>query len=126
MKRILAIAILAAAALTTGAGAQPMKSDFGIQLNSCSVPQSANHLSVFTGGAAVDYMNTRPVAATEVDFLVSYNGADTLMVDSGTFTKDAQVQHTLKNGLLDQAWTGQPPTSCRVYRVIWADGQVSD
>jgi hypothetical protein len=124
MKRILAIAIVVAAALTASASAQQMKSNFGIKIYGCNVVQNGNNLNT-TAGAWLNYTNTRGVPATEVDFVVRYNGVPSVMVDTGNFTQYAQIQHTLKNALIGQAWTGQTPELCRVYRVVWANGKVS-
>jgi hypothetical protein len=125
MKRFLTIAILAVAALTANASAQQLQSSFGIKLTGCHVFQQAHNLANVTGGVWVKYTNTRAVPATRIDFLVKYNGVQTVMVDKGSFTQYAQIQHSLQNALIGQAWIGPTPTSCRVYHVYWANGNVS-
>jgi len=124
MKRIVtlgALALAAFAALVTPANAQQLRSAFGIKLLGCHVVQNGNG----TDGVWVNYTNTRAKPATEVDFLVRYNGVPTTMTDIGSFTQYAQIQHTLHNALIGSPWNGEIPQVCRVFRVVWADGTVS-
>jgi hypothetical protein len=120
MKRILPL-VLAALALTTTVASATNHSAFGIKLYGCHVVQNGNS----TDGVWVNYTNTREMAATEVDVAVRYNGLPTVMTDIGSFTQGAQIQHTLHNSLIGQPWNGQTPDTCRIYRVVWANGKVS-
>jgi hypothetical protein len=121
MKRILPAVVAAFALLAAAANAQQMHSKFGIKLYGCNVVQNGNS----TDGVWVNYTNTRSMPATEVDFVVRYNGVVNTMTDVGKFSQYAQIQHTLHNALIGAAWNGQTPQNCRVSRVIWADGTVS-
>ena len=98
-----------------------LKSAFGIKLLGCNVVQSGNA----TDGVWVNYTNSRGKDATEVDFLVRYNGVGNVMTDIGKFSQYAQIQHTLHNAMIGMPWNGETPQLCRVYRVVWADGTVS-
>ena len=121
MKRILTLTLASLALLTTVASAQQLKSNFGIKLMGCHVVQSGNA----TDGVWVNYVNNRAKDATEVDFMVRYNGVPNVMTDVGKFSQYAQIQHTLHNAMIGAAWSGETPQVCRVYRVVWADGTVS-
>jgi hypothetical protein len=121
MKRTLTLALVTLALLTTVASAQTVRSAFGIKLYGCNIVQNGNG----TDGVWVNYTNNRALPATEVDFVVRYNGVPNTMVDIGKFTQYAQIQHTLHNALIGAAWSGQTPQVCRVSRVVWADGTVS-
>jgi hypothetical protein len=124
MKRFLttaAIALFCVAALASAANAQQLKSNFGIKLMGCHVVQNGNG----TDGVWVNYVNNKPKDATEIDFVVRYNGTPNTMVDIGKFSQYAQIQHTLHNALIGAPWNGEVPQLCRVSRVLWADGTVS-
>jgi hypothetical protein len=124
MKRFLttaAIALACIAMLSPAANAQQLKSNFGIKLMGCHVVQNGNG----TDGVWVNYVNNRAKDATEIDFVVRYNGTPNTMVDVGKFSQYAQIQHTLHNALIGAAWNGETPQLCRVSRVVWADGSVS-
>jgi hypothetical protein len=125
MKRILTVAASAVAifAMMAPASSAPtgLKSAFGIKLLGCNVVQSGNA----TDGVWVNYTNTRAKDATEVDFMVRYNGIGNVMTDVGKFSQYAQVQHTLHNAMIGMPFIGETPQLCRVYRVEWADGTVS-
>ena len=125
MKRILTLAAfaLAFAAMLAPASSAPtgLKSAYGIKLMGCNVVQNGNA----TDGVWVNYINNRGKDATEVDFLVRYNGVVNTMTDVGKFSQYAQIQHTLHNALIGVQWSGETPQLCRVSRVVWADGSVS-
>jgi hypothetical protein len=125
MKRILTLAAFALATLAMLAPASSaptgLKSAFGIKLLGCNVVQSGNA----TDGVWVNYTNSRGKDATEVDFMVRYNGVGNVMTDIGKFSQYAQIQHTLHNAMIGMPFNGETPQLCRVYRVVWADGTVS-
>ena len=118
MKRILTLAafVLATLAMLAPASSAPtgLKSAFGIKLLGCNVVQSGNS----TDGVWVNYTNSRGKDATEVDFLVRYNGIGNVMTDIGKFSQYAQIQHTLHNALIGMPWNGDTRQPCRFYRPV--------
>lgn len=68
-------------------------SEGGIKVQRCAVVENANHTQ--TTGVNVVYYNAHQTPATEVDFFVSYHGTNYTLIDRGTFTHNAQINHTL-------------------------------
>jgi hypothetical protein len=125
VKRILTLAAFALAsfAMLAPASSAPthLKSAYGIKLMGCHVVQNGNG----TDGVWVNYVNNKGKDATEIDFLVRYNGVANTMTDVGKFSQYAQIQHTLHNAMIGMPFNGEVPQMCRVARVVWADGTVS-
>ena len=112
--------VLLLAALVVPATAQARNvSRFGVNIISCVVNSNGGNL---TNGINVVYYNTHDSPATEVDFRVNYNGQHYLLIDKGTFTRGAQINHNLTNSLSGQPWYGPAPKLCRVERVYLANG----
>jgi len=122
---------LAAAALAlTAAGPGP-----AIQINSCTVLQEVHtgpafwypfgpvvpHGSPFTDGIRIVYTNLNPVAADRVAFVVSYRGDTQHIVDTGTFSTGATIDHTFGNFSGD-AYLGPNPNSCAAVAARFVDG----
>ena len=107
--------------LPCGASAKTV-SAFGIKVQSCAVVENANHTQ--TTGVNVVYFNTHETPATEVDFFVSYHGTNYTLIDRGTFTHNAQINHTLTNALAGVVWQGETPDLCTPSRVLFATGKV--
>jgi hypothetical protein len=126
MTRILTLAAafaIASFAMLAPASSAPtgLKSAYGIKLMGCNVVQNGNA----TDGVWVNYINNKGKDATEVDFVVRYNGIANTMTDIGKFSQYAQIQHTLHNAMIGMPFNGETPQLCRVSRVVWADGSVS-
>lgn len=119
MQRALALIALAFAILPAAANAR-IVSRYGVTIISCVVNSNGNGL---TNGINVVYYNTHDTPATEVDFLVNYAGRRYLLIDKGTFSRGAQINHNLANALTGQPWGGPTPKVCRVERVYLADGR---
>jgi hypothetical protein len=94
---------------------------FGITIQSCIINSNGGGL---TNGISIAYSNTNPSPATEVDFLVRYRGRRYVLIDRGTFTQSAQINHNLANSLVGRSWQGPTPTLCTVARVHLANGKV--
>lgn len=113
---------LAAVVVMLVPAAAPAKitSQFGIALQSCVVNNNDGH----TNGINVVYYNSHPSPATEVDFLVRYHHNRAVLTDRGTFTKGAQINHNLTNGMVGIPWQGPTPYACVVQRVVLENGKV--
>ena len=121
MQRTL-IAGAAALALVVPATAQAKNvSAFGVSIVSCVVNSNGSNL---TNGINIVYYNTHDSPATEVDFLVNYYGHKYILIDKGSFTRGAQINHNLTNALTGQPWNGPTPKRCTVNRVYLANGNV--
>ena len=107
--------------LPCGASAKTV-SAFGIKVQRCVVVENANHTQ--TTGVNVVYYNTHQTPATEVDFFVSYHGTNYRLTDRGTFTYDAQINHTLNDALAGVVWQGDTPDLCTPSRVLFANGKI--
>lgn len=94
---------------------------FGVSIQSCIVNSNGGGL---TNGINVVYYNTHPSAATEVDFIVGYHGRTYVLVDRGTFSQGAQINHNLNNALVGRSWQGPHANLCTVQRVILANGRI--
>ena len=77
-----------------------------------------------TNGVNVVYSNTHPSPATEVDFLVGYHGHKYVLIDRGSFSQGAQINHNLANALVGEPWQGPRPKLCTAQRVMLANGRV--
>jgi hypothetical protein len=121
MKRTLlflaAVCWLAAPAVA----AQKSGSKFGVTIVSCVVNSNGSNL---TNGINVVYYNTHDSPATEVDFLVNYEGHKYILIDKGTFSRGSQINHNLTNALTGQPWNGATPKRCAVQRVYLENGNV--
>ena len=104
--------------LTTSAQAN-ITSKFGISIQSCVVNQGGNGA---TNGINVVYTNNHASPATQVNFLIGYRGHRYVLVDRGTFSQGAQINHNLTNDLVGYAWSGPAPNRCTVQRVYLANG----
>jgi hypothetical protein len=119
MKRLL-IAVLAFCAAVAPAAAAKNGSKFGVTIVSCVVNANGSN----TNGINVVYYNSNDSAATEVDFLVNYQGHKYIMIDKGTFSRGSQINHNLANSLTGQPWAGPTPKRCAVQRVYLQNGNV--
>lgn len=119
MHRTLFVGLIAVVAAMPCAASAKITSAFGISIQSCVV----NSSNGVTNGINVVYYNTHPTAATEVDFLVRYHHARYVLMDHGTFTQNAQINHNLTNALVGQTWEGATPRMCTVQRVYLANGK---
>lgn len=114
---------LAVATLLTPCGASAhTASAFGIVLQRCAVNENGSHTN--TNGVNVVYYNSHQTPATEVDFFVRYHGKTYTMIDRGTFTHYAQINHNLGNALVGDVWQGQDAEVCTPSRVVFATGRV--
>lgn len=95
-------------------------SRFGVTIISCVVNSNGGGM---TNGINVVYYNTHDSPATQVDFLVQYRGHRYILIDKGTFTRAAQINHNLTNALTGQPWDGPKPKLCLVERVYLANGR---
>src|SRR5579862_2371997 len=111
MKRVLLAAIAALAILAPAAAQARVAPGLGVTIESCVVNQDG---SGATNGINVVYYNTHPSPAQEVDFLVGYHGHRYVLVDRGTFSQGARINHNLTNALVGQAWQGPNPNLCTV------------
>jgi hypothetical protein len=93
----------------------------GVTIVSCVVNSNGSNL---TNGINVVYYNTHDSPATEVDFVVHYGGHKYILIDRGSFSRGAQINHNLTNALTGQPWDGAQPKNCAVQRVTLADGSV--
>lgn len=120
MQRVIrTLVVLAILAVPLTAQAR-LVSRFGVTIISCVVNSNGNGL---TNGINVVYYNTHDSPATEVDFLVQYRNHRFILIDKGTFTRGAQINHNLANALTGQPWDGPKPKLCRVERVYLANGR---
>ena len=94
---------------------------FGVNIQSCVVNNNGGGA---TNGINVVYYNTHPSPATEVDFLVRYHHHRYILIDRGTFTQGAQINHNLRNALVGMPWWGPTPGLCTVQRLYLANGRV--
>ena len=121
MKRItLAILALSFGLAPLAAGAK-IVGRLNVAIQSCVVNKGGNGL---TNGINVVYYNTRRAPLSEVDFLVKYHGSSAVMIDRGTFTQNAQVNHNITSALVSYPWVGPTPKLCTVQKVVLENGQV--
>lgn len=120
MKRVLWIFAVLAVVLAPLAAQARIVSKYGVTIVSCVVNSNGTNL---TNGINVVYYNTHDSPATEVDFLVHYMGHKYILIDRGTFTRGAQINHNLANALTGQPWNGPNSKLCAVQRVYLANGR---
>jgi hypothetical protein len=120
MQRIFLIGLIAAAVLVPSAASARLISSLGITLQSCNANVNGN----VTNGINVVYYNTHQSPATEVDFLVRYHGQKYVLIDRGTFSVGAQINHNLNSALVGAPWQGPNVKLCTAQRVILANGKV--
>ena len=121
MKRTILAMAAAAVLLAPVPASAKIKSNFGINIQSCVVNKGSNGL---TNGINVVYFNTRQAPLSEVDFLVKYNGHKAVLTDSGTFTNGSEINHNLTNALVSFPWYGPAPSLCTVQRLVTQNGKV--
>jgi hypothetical protein len=111
---------IATAALSQTASAVPLRvNDFGpIQVDSCTVGRSG----YATRGLDIVYHNTRRVAADKVTFNVDYRGINRTIVDAGTFSQYASINHGFDvfDGF---GYEGAVLNRCNVTYVHFVDGE---
>jgi hypothetical protein len=120
MQRILLIGLIAAAVTLPSAASARLISALGITIQSCNANVNGN----VTNGINVVYYNTHQSPATEVDFLVRYRGHKYVLIDRGTFSVGAQINHNINNALVGAPWQGPNVKLCTPQRVILANGKV--
>lgn len=123
MKRSIFAILAVLVVLASGAALakNAAKNGLGVTIQSCVVNQNA---AGATNGINIVYFNTRSIAAKEVDFTVNYRGAQYVLVDTGTFSQGATINHNLTNALVGMGWAGPAPDVCTVRRVVLANGRV--
>ncbi len=95
-------------------------SSLGVSIQSCVVNSNGSA----TNGVNIVYSSTHSSPATEVDFLVGYHGHKYVLIDRGSFSQGAQINHNLNNALVGEPWQGPRPKLCTVQRVMLANGRV--
>ncbi len=120
MKRTLFAAAAVAALLLPAAAQARIVSALGVTIQSCVVNSSGGT----TNGINVVYFSTHSSPATEVDFLVGYHGHRYVLIDKGTFSNGAYINHNLTNALVGMPWFGPQAHLCEVQRVVLANGRV--
>jgi hypothetical protein len=118
--RVLLTAFTMLATILPGGVSAKIVSTHGVLISSCVVNAKNN----LTNGINIVFYNAHPTAATEVDFLVVYNGARYTLTDKGTFSRGAPINHDLRNALVGSAWQGPKPQLCQVQRVLLANGKI--
>jgi hypothetical protein len=122
MRRLLLSGLAIAALLAPCGASAKAVSNLGIKVQRCLVNETGNHSQ--TNGVNVVYYNAHETPATEVDFFVRYYGKVYTLVDTGTFTHYAQINHNLGNALVGEVWQGAEPALCTPARVLFANGRV--
>ncbi len=112
---------IAAAAMSQAANAGELRTNgFGpIQVDSCTVGRSG----AATHSVDIVYHNTRRVAADRVVFSVDYRGVNRTIVDAGTFSQYASINHGF-NVFDGFGYEGPIPNRCIVTYVHFTDGEV--
>jgi hypothetical protein len=122
---------LAAAPLAAGAQTAPTP----VAISSCRVMQyqgvegrrfwypwsSRPYGSIYTDGVEISYVNKAPLTASRVVFSVNYRGDIEHVVDAGTFSSGATIDHTFGQ-FTGLAFLGTRPNSCRVAAVRFTNG----
>lgn len=122
MRRLIFLGLTLVVFLTPCGASARMSSAFGIRMQRCMVLQNAAHTQVT--GLNVVYYNSHQTPATEIDFVVRYHGTTHTLVDTGTFTHLAQINHTLTGSLAGTVWQGDDVEFCSPGRVVFATGRV--
>ncbi len=120
MKRTFFMLLAVFVLLAPTAAQAKIVQQLGIAIQSCVV----NENNGVTNGVNVVYYNTHQSPATEVDFYIGYHYHKAVLVDRGSFTNGAQINHNLTNGLVGVTWNGPQPYTCTVQRVVLANGKV--
>jgi hypothetical protein len=134
------VAALSAALLAGGVAAAPADAQTRppVVVRSCTILQAARFYhrrfwspwgpTLATGVPVVDgvrivYVNVGSMAASRVAFLVNYRGDVQHIIDVGTFSPSATIDHTFGNFSGD-AYLGSNPNRCVAVAVRFADGSV--
>jgi hypothetical protein len=134
----MAAALFASSPIPAGAqGAAP------VQIQSCTVNQYAPPNAAFrryywydygfggpfvpagspyTDGITIRYVNTSSQTADRIVFGVNYRGDFERIVDAGTFSPNAPINHTFADVFSGYAYLGPKPNSCTVRVVRFKDG----
>jgi hypothetical protein len=136
VKRTATIAAAAAIALSIGTPAPAGAQAVPVQIQQCTVLQATRfphhpfwypygpwyHPGVpVTDGIRIVYVNRGSIPANRVAFYVDYRGDRERIVDVGTFSPGATIDHTFGNFSGD-AYLGPRPNVCTVHAVRFADG----
>jgi hypothetical protein len=78
--------------------------------------------SPYTDGIAISFVNRSPKTADRVVFGVDYRGDFQHVVDAGSFTTGAGIDHTFADVFSGYAFLGDRPNSCVVRVVRFVDG----
>jgi hypothetical protein len=119
MKRVFIIGTVLAALLAPSSAVAKNVDALGVLVSSCVVNSKDN----LTNGINVVYYNSHATPAIEVDFLVRYHGHAYTLIDRGTFSQGAPINHNLTNALVGQPWQGATPKLCTPSRVILQNGK---
>jgi hypothetical protein len=121
MQRTLLVGLAAFCCAMPAIGQARIMSSLGVSIQSCVVNSNGGSL---TNGVNIVYSNTHASPATEVDFLVGYHGHKYVLIDRGSFSQGAQINHNLDNALVGLPWHGPRAKLCTVQRVMLANGQI--
>jgi hypothetical protein len=77
----------------------------------------------YTDGLDISYVNTTNQPIDRVLFVVNYRGDKERIVDVGTFSPNATINHQFGDFIGD-AYIGSKPNSCRVAAVRFTNGNV--
>ncbi|HEY2476546.1 MAG TPA: hypothetical protein VGI19_17330 [Candidatus Cybelea sp.] len=119
MRRLFLLGFTLGALLSPCVVSAKVVSNLGITISSCVVNSNGGH----TNGVNVVYYNTHASPATEVDFKVRYHKHTYVMVDRGSFSQSAQINHNLTDALVGEVWDGPQTKLCTVSRVLLANGK---
>jgi hypothetical protein len=122
MRPLFIVGLSAALLLVPCTASAKVASAFGIVVQRCVVLENKDHTQ--TTGVNVVYYNSHETPATEVDFLIQYHGKSYTLTDRGSFTHNAQINHSLTGTLAGLVWQGQGPELCIPGRVLFATGKV--
>ena len=121
------VACLAIATQPPAATAEAGRSGWStIHVRSCSIDTVGPSPIERTGGITIEFVNTGAMPIAEVDFGVFYRAQPVLVKDVGTFSPGVVIKHTFYNVLYGYTYLGPTPEICRVNRVVFADGTVSE
>ncbi|MGB6520474.1 MAG: hypothetical protein WBE83_01740 [Candidatus Cybelea sp.] len=120
MRRLFLLGFTLAALLSPCVVSAKAVSNLGITIVSCVVNSNGSNQ---TNGINVVYYNTHASPATEVDFKVKYRKHAYVLVDRGSFSQGAQINHNLTDALVGEVWEGPQAKLCTVTRVFLANGK---
>ncbi|MGD0473516.1 MAG: hypothetical protein ABSB70_09885 [Candidatus Velthaea sp.] len=143
------VGIVLAASLSLACGAQPLvagaQGPVPVQIGTCAVLQYqparpayrslywydygfAGPLvpngSPFTDGIRISFTNTSAMVADRVVFGVNYRGDFERVIDAGTFSPNARIDHTFADVFSGYAYLGPRPNACSVRVVRFKDGSI--